>query len=92
MPSGFKITGLHAPSDKSAALPLAMGKKGQAPDTALSSAFRNVLGSGAHPSHLATPELQTGHEIAKRAKADKPAANLKGSTRNAHVGPRSGHK
>jgi hypothetical protein len=91
MPSGIKKHGLNAPSALSAAIPPAPVADNAA-DTSLSPAFRNVLGSRGRDAHLPALALTTAHEIAKRAKTEKPSANPKGAPRSTHVGPRSGHK
>lgn len=64
---------------------------GEAPDAALSAAFRQALGAAPNEAHPQLPSLNRGTELAKRAKAGKPAFD-KASPRKAHIGPRSGHK
>jgi hypothetical protein len=94
MPSGTKKTGLIAPATLSAAvLPAITAVTGAHADAALSSAFRNALGSSGNAPHLPAPTLTPGQELSKRAKADKPAARFKGAPHSkANIGPRSGHK
>lgn len=64
----------------------------QPADAALSAAFRHALGGKPGDAHLPGASLKRGQEIAKQAKIDRPGAPAKGAPRNAHIGPRSGHK
>lgn len=96
MPSDIKKFGpsarlLSAPSSASLPSTLADTTAGH-PDAGLSAAFRHALGTGTGQPHLPASSLKTGQEIARQARADRPAAPAKGSPRKAHIGPRSGHK
>ena len=92
MPSGIKNNGPFARPETSATSLPAISGQPAAPDTALSSAFRHVLGGTGAQGHLPTAPLKTGQEIARRAKAEKPGAAQTGAPRKTHIGPRSGHK
>lgn len=92
MPSGIKNNGPFARPETSATSLPAISGQPAAPDTALSSAFRHVLGAGGSQNHLAASPLKQGQEIARRAKAENHGAAPKGAPRKAHIGPRSGHK
>lgn len=85
MPSGITNKGpsVRPVLDPSAVTP---------PDAGLSAAFRHALGGKPAESHLPGASPKRGRELAKLAKADRPAAAEKGSPRNVHIGPRSGHK
>lgn len=92
MPSGIKNNGPFArPETSAASLPVSSGQPGAA-DTALSSAFRHVLGGAGAQGHPPSSPLKAGRELARRAKAEKPGAAQKGTPRKTHIGPRSGHK
>lgn len=87
MPSGIKKPERSAPlAGAGIVAPLT------APDTALSPAFRNVLGSSAPRPHLPASALTGGQEMAKQAKTKKLAGSLKSGPRGTPVRPRSGHK
>jgi hypothetical protein len=96
MSSGIKKLGPLARPESTLSVPSlpqnAPGAAPPLPDAALSAAFRQALGARTGQPHLPGSSLKTGQEIAKLAKADKPAAPGKGAPRKAHIGPRSGHK